>query len=457
MRKIILILAVLSTLICKAGDSRTAAVVSCQWDSKNIPDKLYLYNVSNGDMIEVAASSADADKTFNFACQVPSADFYFIGLSTNPARFFAVYLKPSDRLDLAVNDSTFVLRGNANSLENQDMEQWNEFIREAARRANSQTSPISTYVDFFPLIEEKAQELLHYPTLHSRDGQFNRAFAEYRKLSLTSTALNHLFQLRTVHPKQEDFTPYYRNMRLEDITKTTDLLHFPHGLELIGKMIFSRSWIDGTQISSLESTLNSLPHVLNDTVKGEYVLNMASRQKTYDGMQAFENKYGSYIFTDAQKTAFQAMKTDLIKVEEGAPAIDFTVEDTNGKAVKLSDLKGKVVYIDFWATWCGPCIKEIPSLKQLESEYHNKNIAFVSISIDAEKDRPKWKNYVSSHGLQGLQWYAPEAAHKEISAAYQIHSIPRFILIDKNGKVVMSDAPRPSSSEIRPLIDRMLN
>ena len=66
-----------------------------------------------------------------------------------------------------------------------------------------------------------------------------------------------------------------------------------------------------------------------------------------------------------------------------------------GGQTKLEDLKGKYVYIDVWATWCGPCLAEIPHLKKVEAAYHDKNIVFLSISIDVKKDYEKWKKFVT--------------------------------------------------------------
>src|SRR5690606_22180824 len=87
-------------------------------------------------------------------------------------------------------------------------------------------------------------------------------------------------------------------------------------------------------------------------------------------------------------TEFEQVKRLL----PGSPSPEFIYPDINGKDVALSDLKGKLVYIDVWATWCVPCLQEIPSLKKLESDYHGKDIYFVSMSVDQKKDFEKWQN-----------------------------------------------------------------
>ena len=148
-----------------------------------------------------------------------------------------------------------------------------------------------------------------------------------------------------------------------------------------------------------------------------------------------------------------ALKAEWANLRAGQNAPGFNAYDRDGNPVALEDLKGKAVYIDVWATWCGPCIAEIPSLKSIEKDYHDADISFVSVSIDQQSDEEKWKNFVKEKQLGGLQLMAENAWQSDIASGYNIKGIPRFILIDKDGKIVRADAPRPSSNEIRNLLD----
>ncbi|WP_421918602.1 TlpA family protein disulfide reductase [Marinifilum sp.] len=140
-------------------------------------------------------------------------------------------------------------------------------------------------------------------------------------------------------------------------------------------------------------------------------------------------------------------------LDKGAPSPTFNYEDVNGKMVSLESLKGKYVYIDMWATWCGPCKAEIPHLAKLEHDYVNKNIHFVSISNDAPKDKEKWKTVVKEKNMGGIQLFAN--GDQEFGRAYKVKGIPRFILIDKEGNIVASEAPRPSDPKTRELFDSL--
>lgn len=119
-------------------------------------------------------------------------------------------------------------------------------------------------------------------------------------------------------------------------------------------------------------------------------------------------------------------------------------------------MKGKYVYVDVWATWCGPCLREIPSLKQVEKDYHGKNIVFVSLSIDEAKDHDKWKAMVTEKELGGIQLMAYKDWKSQFVEDYGILGIPRFILIDTQGNIVSADAPRPSEVKLRTMLDKLI-
>ena len=138
--------------------------------------------------------------------------------------------------------------------------------------------------------------------------------------------------------------------------------------------------------------------------------------------------------------------------QNGESYIDFTYENTSGEAVSLSSFKGSLVYVDVWATWCGPCKAEIPYLKTLEQDYHEQNIVFLSVSVDTNKDQ--WLKMVEEEALGGVQLWAD--GWSQITKDYAIFGIPRFMLFSKDGKVISNDAPRPSNEETRELFDKYL-
>jgi len=145
--------------------------------------------------------------------------------------------------------------------------------------------------------------------------------------------------------------------------------------------------------------------------------------------------------------------SQLKKIEKGAISPVFELNDINGNNISLNDLKGKLVYIDIWATWCLPCIKEIPSLKKMEKYFKGKDIQFVSICKSDIKDN--WEKMVKEKELGGIQLFAP-IDDIPFFKDYSVQGIPRFILINKNGKIIDSNAKRPSDITLKEEIELYL-
>ena len=122
----------------------------------------------------------------------------------------------------------------------------------------------------------------------------------------------------------------------------------------------------------------------------------------------------------------------------------------------MDDLSGKYVYFDIWATWCGPCIREIPYLKEREEQYKDTNVQFVSVSIDPIKDFDKWRQFIVDKELGGIQLYADGDWKSSIITDYAIEGIPRFILVDPDGNIVSADAPRPSDPKLAEMLDGLI-
>ena len=120
--------------------------------------------------------------------------------------------------------------------------------------------------------------------------------------------------------------------------------------------------------------------------------------------------------------------------------------------MNLSDFLGNYVYIDVWATWCGPCCQELPKFHELKNQFKDKAIQFVSISIDA--DEKAWRNKVENDKLDGIQL---RVTNKDsFRTDYKITLIPRFILIDKEGKIIDSKMTRPSDPQTSEKLSSLL-
>ena len=156
------------------------------------------------------------------------------------------------------------------------------------------------------------------------------------------------------------------------------------------------------------------------------------------------------------KKSAQTVYDKISKLAVGAPSPVFAnYENANGGTTSLSDLKGKLLYIDVWATWCRPCLAEIPALKALQDKFkNNKDIEFVSLSIDEDKEA--WRKVVKERELKGIQLIADKAFESQFIQDYSINQIPTFLLIDKEGNIVNPNAPRPSDPQLAEVLEKLL-
>lgn len=163
----------------------------------------------------------------------------------------------------------------------------------------------------------------------------------------------------------------------------------------------------------------------------------------------------SNVKDEKVKQEAQATYDKITKLAVGVPSPVFTnYENANGGTNSLSDFKGKLVYVDVWATWCRPCLAEIPALKALHDKLKGKNIEFVSISIDEDKEA--WHKAVKERELKGVQLIADKAFESQFIQDYGISQIPTFLIIDKDGKIVSPNAPRPSDPQLAEVLEKLL-
>lgn len=138
--------------------------------------------------------------------------------------------------------------------------------------------------------------------------------------------------------------------------------------------------------------------------------------------------------------------------KKGEKAPDIAIPNAQGKTMRLSDLKGKVVLIDFWASWCGPCRKAMPALRRSYASYKLKGFEIYGISLD--EDRNDWKKATVADKISWVQVNEPGGWESNTAKAWNIEALPSSFLLDQQGKIV---AVNPSEEELNALLKKMLN
>jgi thiol-disulfide isomerase/thioredoxin len=116
---------------------------------------------------------------------------------------------------------------------------------------------------------------------------------------------------------------------------------------------------------------------------------------------------------------------------------DFNEKDLNGQPLSVSALKGKVVLVDFWATWCGPCVAELPNVIAAYQKYHGKGFEIVGVSLD--KDQAKLTGFLKEHAMTWAQYFDGQGWQNKLAQQYGIEAIPATFLLDQQGNIVAKD------------------
>lgn len=174
--------------------------------------------------------------------------------------------------------------------------------------------------------------------------------------------------------------------------------------------------------------------------KGKLFLDVLRDEET--AHQAFLQLKKEYPSSDSAAEV-EALLISL-NLRVGAEFPDFQAEDTDGKSLSLDQFKNKIVLIDFWATWCPPCVDEIPNIVKTYKKYHDKGFEIIGISLDQNEN--KFLRFIKNNDMTWRHYFDGKRGQNELARKYSIDSIPSTFLIDANGKIIAKNL-RGSSLE----------
>lgn len=410
--------------------------------------EVILCTIEDGVREPYAKTKLDKDGYFAFTFKPSYEGFYVVEEDAKYGNKIPVYLKKGDNAEFVMENNDLTFSKNSTK-ENRVLGEWLTLSKSVRTKSIHFYLVRSTFEDFFPEFEKLLPVANAFASsIKTKNERFNELMRDVVKFELDYYALNFIRSPRSKHPNENEYIPYYANIIVKNKFPNDNILKMPQGAFILSHYAEYKVM----EFNDIEGKLKKLS---SDAQKGTYLSeNMMRGIKTYPDFTNFTEKYGQYFVTTRQKRILEDLRTKLYDAKIGMPAENFTYPDINDKMVSLSDFKGKVVLIDVWATWCGPCKKEIPFLIKLEDELHdNKNIAFIGITVDDPKDKQKWINMVTEKNLGGVQLFAGRSS--KISKDYKITSIPRFLIFDKKGNIYSIDAPRPSDPELKKILIKL--
>ena len=233
----------------------------------------------------------------------------------------------------------------------------------------------------------------------------------------------------------------------QDIFKTVllaqrDEMMIMLGLSFMGKegkensgMVDSLAQLYIAMKAKTEKTIDSLVTNYPDCHASALIINnfvvknkdLAEVERMYDGLTP--RIKNAYLGRKLKATIDNIKKTSL-----GNVAPDFTLQAPDGKNVSLADFRGKYVLLDFWASWCGPCLREVPNVKKVYDKYHDKGFEILSVSLDDKKDN--WTNAIEKYDLNWVHVSSLQGWDCPVAKLYNVSGVPAMLLIDKEGKII---------------------
>lgn len=421
-----------------------------------------LYKIVAGEAKPLAQSDIQEDGSFGFLFTPQYEGFYMLGtvheesLPGDPRGKIDLYFKGGEDLTINLTDSVYYLSGKKVSKESKVMYNWYQESNQLMTKGIEFGKVNSTYVDFFPELDRVVNGMPDFIKKNKTGNKvFDAYFPTYIDWSTMHYAINLIVTPRQVHPRVEEWNPYYDKMYVKNLTKNAAAFYrFPWAVRLLGNTQNLEMRRD--KKPSFRDFDYTLSQTVNDTLKGDVVVRGLEgvRNQNRNAYEIAMQNYGKYIVTDEQKRRKEAVNVTMAQLKAGDQGMDFELPDVNGKNVKFADLRGKIVLIDVWATWCAPCKAEIPHMKRLEEEFKGTDLEIVSISTDNIADKEKWRKMVEKEQLGGIQLFTNGS--DAFSKYYKVESIPRFILFDRDGKIIALHSARPSNPELKKQIAALL-
>jgi len=161
--------------------------------------------------------------------------------------------------------------------------------------------------------------------------------------------------------------------------------------------------------------------------------------------EEYQSESQSPVYRDYFEKKYQMYQ----RIEPGQPAPEFTLPNPQNELVSLSDFRGKYVYMDFWGTWCWPCIESIPDSREMQARFkENKEVVFLNIALEYDEENiQEWKEFLQKNEFPGIHVVAEKQFRNPQLKPYLIQAAPTYILIDPEGKILQARAERPHKAK----------
>lgn len=398
----------------------------------------------------------ESNGNFSSKFKLAEPGYYFIKqdkMSTN------IYLKPGYDLNISLDTKSFV---QTMKFEGEGA-LFNNYLK-AKSQLNTEligdakvffVVPLNDFLNKLSADSTKFYEQLNKANLIEDDIRSARKFIFYDYL----LKRNNYRKFYVYHTKTEPIIPDnyldpIRNLDMNDAEAYNNSMDYRYLIIDKWRLADAASKKNDSTVSQIDFMREFAKNITYEPIRDQVIRMIFNKVDARN--PNFESEYQKIkplVRVQKTKDELDMRLTTAKSTTTGKRLTGFNYENHIGGFTSLSSLKGKYVYIDIWATWCGPCIKEFPELKQLMDDYKdNKMIEFVCISIDSESDKQKWRQFVSDNFLGGVQLIADKGLESDFMRFLNVSLIPRNVLIDPQGNIISSAGLRPSNKATRETI-----
>lgn len=429
-----------------------------EWKNK----KIFLYRANDYQLIQ--SKSADSTGLINFKFKATNSSFYFLRDSLDYSVFEELYLSPDDSLFIDRSDSN-VIGGNASFLNNYQYK-LNENIFSNSELYNQRNYlAANSFIEATNGFRDQQLKFLNdYFEKKTPPEEFKNYILSKIKYQwfydYLSYIRNHdLYVYGNSKPVPSDSLPYGF---INDIELNEEKYHFSSIYSrLLDEFVyfkFNERTSDDSDSIKYSIEMNEKFDIITNGLTGldrELALCYYSQNFTiyltvlqenfYPLAKKIQSYYSSIKTNNYLYDKFMRNYSGLLTIAPGEPAPDFELPDSTGELLKLSDFKGKVVYVSFWGTWCGPCIASIPKYIELQKKFKGENdIVFLYIGLEyGEKEIKNWKSFLQKNEFPGIHLVAEKQFRNKSLEPYRLNFAPSYLLIDKKGNIVSPRAGRP--------------
>ncbi|MFH4969111.1 TlpA disulfide reductase family protein [Gaetbulibacter sp. M240] len=455
MKNLLIAISILLVISCKQDANVDYVVISGK--VANLGDSELTINTNDRSFTETLELSSDGSFTDTLYVKSPS---YVLYDSQHPV---FLHLEPGYNLNISYDNNDFE---NSLSITGKGAEANNYLIEKKSLTKEKFGNSKDTY----SLNEEEFKEKMlalktTQDSLLNATANLAENFKAKESRNINYAYLNRLMNYEEAHqyyssnPEFEVSEDFLDETETLDYNNEDDYLYSNDYQSMVKSYYMTKSKTLAKK-DSLQNDLafmKTVGDIQSDTIKNTLLFDFANFNINYaKDLDTFYDTFMTHTTNEDHKKVISDKYKELQALNPGNPSPKFVdYENYAGGTMSLDDLKGKYVYVDVWATWCGPCKREIPFLKEVENQYHDKNIAFVSVSIDRRQDHEAWKAMVEDKELGGIQLFADNDWKSQFVTDYKIQGIPRFILIDPEGNIVDASAPRPSNPDLINLFEEL--